>query len=106
MLTLTETARDVVRDMLDGADAMDAGGLRIAAEPSGEGEASLSLSVAEEPAEGDQVVEEDGARVFLEPAAASLLDDQVLDVERHDDHLHFSLGPQQDVESDGGGVSA
>jgi Fe-S cluster assembly iron-binding protein IscA len=50
--------------------------------------------VAAAPAEGDQVVDEDGTRVFLEPAAASLLDDKVLDAEKHDDHFHFSLGEQ------------
>jgi iron-sulfur cluster assembly protein len=94
MLTLTESARDVVRDMVSAEDAPEGSGLRIAAEPTGEGEAALSLAVAESPADGDEVVEEDGARLFLEPQAASLLDDQVLDARVHDDHVHFTVEPR------------
>jgi Fe-S cluster assembly iron-binding protein IscA len=95
MLTLTESAKDVVRDMLSAEDAPEGSGIRIAAEqsPGGDG---LSLALATEPAEGDAVVDEDGTRVFLEPRAASMLDDKVLDAERHEDHVHFSVGPQDD----------
>jgi hypothetical protein len=32
--------------------------------------------------------------VFLEPRAASMLDDKVLDAQRHDDHVHFSVAKQ------------
>ena len=100
MLTLTESARDVVRDMVSAGDAPE-GGLRIAAEPTGEGEAGLSLAVAESPAAGDEVVDEDGARIFLEPQAASLLDDQVLDARVHEDHVHFTVEPQGTSNGDG-----
>jgi iron-sulfur cluster assembly protein len=95
MLTLTESAKDIVREMVAAEEAPEGSGLRITAEPSADGEAELSLEVAPEPAEGDAVVDEDGTRVFLEPTAASLLDDMVLDAHRHDDHVHFSLEPQQ-----------
>ena len=44
---------------------------------------------------GLALYEGNAARVFLEPTAASLLDDMVLDAHRHDDHVHFSLEPQQ-----------
>jgi Fe-S cluster assembly iron-binding protein IscA len=40
---------------------------------------NLRLSVALLPSEDDEVLEEQGTRVFLEPEAASLLDDNVLD---------------------------
>jgi hypothetical protein len=40
---------------------------------------NLRLSVALLPSEDDEVLEEQGARVFLEPEAAALLDDKVLD---------------------------
>jgi iron-sulfur cluster assembly protein len=94
MLTMTETAREAVRDMASGDASPDGSGLRIVAEPAGEGETALALAVAAEPEAGDAVVEEDGARVFLEPAAAALLDDQVLDAQVHGDHVHFSVEPQ------------
>jgi iron-sulfur cluster assembly protein len=94
MLTLTESAKDAVRDMVSASPAPDGGGLRIAAEPGDGGQASLSLSLVAGPVAGDEVVDEDGTRVFLEPAAASLLDDKVLDARRHEDHLHFTLEEQ------------
>jgi Fe-S cluster assembly iron-binding protein IscA len=68
----------------------DGSGLRIAAE-SADGDGALSLALADEPEAGDAVIEEDGTRVFLEPAAAAMLDDKVLDAQRHDDHVHFNL---------------
>ena len=94
MLALTEAAKDAVRDMVASEAAPEGAGLRIAAEPGGDGEASLSIDVAAAPADGDAVLDEDGARVFLEPTAAELLDDMVLDVEPHGDHVHFTIDAQ------------
>jgi Fe-S cluster assembly iron-binding protein IscA len=105
MLELTETAKDVVREMVASEEAPEGSGLRIAAEPTGDGEASLSLELAPAPAEGDEVVEADGARVFLEPAAASLLDDLVLDARRHEDHVHFSIEPQPGAQQSPNGAA-
>jgi Fe-S cluster assembly iron-binding protein IscA len=94
MLTLTDSAKEMVRDMVSAGDAPAGSGLRIAVvQDDGEG-ADLSIEVAGEPAEGDQVLDEDGMRIFLEPEAASLLDDKILDAERHDDHFHFRLDDQ------------
>jgi iron-sulfur cluster assembly protein len=94
MLALTDSAAAVVRDLVAAEDAPEGGGLRITAEPAGEGEAELSMAVAEAPEEGDEVVEADGARVFLEREAASLLDDKTLDAHAHDDHVHFTIEEQ------------
>ena len=85
MLQLTDSAKDAVRAMVSGE-----GGLRIASE----GDEGLTIDVADGPSEGDTVIEEDGVRVYVEAAAAALLDDQVLDAEGHDDHFHFGIGPQ------------
>jgi Fe-S cluster assembly iron-binding protein IscA len=105
MLTLTDSARDVVRELVAAGDADEEAGLRIAAEPSAEGQAALSLSLAEAPAEGDQVLQDGDTRVFLEATAASLLDDQVLDASRHEDHVHFTFTPQQPEPSNDGNGS-
>src|SRR5256885_16929760 len=94
MLTRTEAAKDVVRDIVGDGGGPEGSGLRITAEPAGDGQAELEMAVVPEPEDGDEVIDEAGARVFLEPAAASLLDDQVLDAEGHDDHFHFSIEPQ------------
>ena len=94
MLTLTEAAQDAVRDIVAEEGGPAGSGLRITAEPAGDGEAELEMAVVPEPEPGDQVIDEGGARVFLEREAASLLDDQVLDAQGHEEHFHFSIEPQ------------
>jgi Fe-S cluster assembly iron-binding protein IscA len=96
VLTLTDTAHEVVREMVEAAGVPDGSGLRIAADGDGDGAESLSLSLASGPLEGDQVLESAGSRVFVEAAAAELLDGSVLDAQRHDDHVHFSIGLPDD----------
>jgi Fe-S cluster assembly iron-binding protein IscA len=94
MLTLTDAAKDAVKTMITAEEAPSGSGLRIAGEASSDGDAALSLEIAAGPAEGDAVVGDEGIRVFLDPTAAALLDDKVLDAEGHDDHFHFSIEEQ------------
>jgi iron-sulfur cluster assembly protein len=79
-------------------DAVEAlkgmGGLRITAEEMDDG-VELQIDDATEPEEGDEVVERDGARVFLDSAAAEILADQILGVHSHGDHFHFTFDEQQ-----------
>jgi iron-sulfur cluster assembly protein len=76
MLTLTENAVSVIRNLTDQQEAPDGAGLRIATDQSA---GALTLSLAPEPEEGDQVVDTFGARLFLDSDAAALLDDKELD---------------------------
>jgi Fe-S cluster assembly iron-binding protein IscA len=69
------------------------GALRITAEEV-DGEVEISIDDATEPAEGDLIVEREGATVYLDAAAAEVLADQVLGVHAHDDHFHFSFDDQ------------
>ena len=85
MLEISDEAVDVLREL---------GALRITAETADDGDLELSLEDAEEPKEGDEVVERDGARVFLDALAAEALADQVLGVHAHDDHFHFTFDDQ------------
>ncbi len=91
VLVLTEQATTVIRDILEDADAGPESGLRISGTNVGNGDASLEFSVSERPFEGDEVVQDGGATVFLDEIAALVLADKTLDVEAHDDHFHFSL---------------
>ncbi|MGN6797869.1 MAG: HesB/YadR/YfhF-family protein [Gaiellaceae bacterium] len=67
--------------------------LRITAEESDDG-VELQIDDAAEPHEGDEVVERDGARVFLDGVAAEVLADQVLGVHAHGDQFHFTFDDQ------------
>jgi iron-sulfur cluster assembly protein len=61
-----------------------------------DGEVELEIEDAEEPIVDDQVVERDGVRIFLDPVAASALDDQVIGVDAHGDHFHFTFEDQSE----------
>jgi Fe-S cluster assembly iron-binding protein IscA len=97
MLVLTDSAKDAVRQMVDAQDGPDEAGVRIAAAPSEGPEASLGLDIAPAPEEGDTVLEEDGARVFMDEAATALLADKVLDATEHDDHVHLTVYDQNET---------
>jgi Fe-S cluster assembly iron-binding protein IscA len=59
-------------------------------------QANLQVSVVPLPAEDDEVIEEQGASVFLEPEAAALLDDKVLDATVEHNQVAFTIA--DDVE--------
>lgn len=94
MLALTDSAVEAVKSIVSSAGGdSETGGLRLAAEREG-AEANLHLSVVALPAEDDEVIEEQGARVFLEPEAASLLDDKVLDANVEQNQVAFTIADQ------------
>lgn len=78
MLTLTRNASTVVKQIADQSGG-DGSGLRIT-QQSPEAPA-LDVSPTDAPEPGDQVVEAEGARVFLGEHAARTLDGMVLDAQ-------------------------
>ncbi|MEO3813154.1 iron-sulfur cluster biosynthesis family protein [Sphaerisporangium sp. B11E5] len=82
MLTLTDTAAKVIRDLNAQTGEPGERGIRISSQDDDAG--SLMLSVAEGPQSTDKVVESGGARVYLDPVAASVLDDKALDADVDD----------------------
>ena len=95
MLTLTNDATTAIRDLISSAPLPDGGGLRIAATHHDDGRSGLALALVGQPGDGDQVVEADEARVFLEPAAAAALEDKTLDVQATlDEGVTFVITPQ------------
>ena len=95
MLALTQGAADVIREIVDSTPEPGEGaGLRIAAESLDSTEPQLSMSIAEGPEAGDEVVEQHGATVYVSESASDLLADKVLDAHTHEDHVHFTIGEQ------------
>ncbi|WP_446212966.1 HesB/IscA family protein [Micromonospora sp. IBSANI012] len=76
MLTMTDNAVLVIRDLALQQDVAQDGGLRIAADTDA---GSLTIELVPEPAQGDKVVDNQGARIFLDPDAAELLEDTSVD---------------------------
>lgn len=97
MLALTDSAVEAVKDVVSSVgEVPETGGLRVVAEQVGT-QTNLQLSVVPLPAEDDEVIEEQGARVFLEPGAASLLDDKVLDASVEENRVAFTIADQTEV---------
>ena len=95
MLAITPTAAEAIKDVVSSAGLPESSGLRIARPPeTDERGAGFELSVAAVPEGEDQVVEEHGAQVFLQPQAADVLDDRRLDADVKDDQVRFLLEPQ------------
>ena len=91
MLTLTENASTVVKGIAE--QIPEATGLRItadAAEPT-----SFDVTPAASPEPGDEVVEQEGATVYLDGGAAVQLDDKILDATVDPEgRVEFALGVQ------------
>ncbi len=82
MLTLTDEARLAIQSLTAPVESAPGAGVRIAANAPADGQGQeLALTVATDPQPGDQVVDDAGARVFLDPTAAQILDEQTLDVQ-------------------------
>ena len=84
MLQIDEDALEALRQI---------GTIRIRGVEEGE-EVALDIEEAEEPVMDDQIVEREGVRIFLDPVAASALEDQVIGVHAHGDHFHFTFEDQ------------
>jgi iron-sulfur cluster assembly protein len=94
LLALTDSAVQAVKDIVSSSEQVpETGGLRMVAERA-ETQANFQLSFVPLPAEDDEVIEEQGARVFLEPEAASLLDDKVLDASVEHNRVAFTIADQ------------
>lgn len=95
MLALTDSARDVVRKIPNQPMLPSSAGLRIAYRTGVAADGSLEVAAVHEPHPDDQVVDSDGARVFLGTRAATALADKVLDA-RTDDRgrIEFSVDHQ------------
>jgi Fe-S cluster assembly iron-binding protein IscA len=76
MLTMTDSAVAVIRDLTSQHPSSSSAGLRIAADRKA---GRLTFTLAEHPVPGDQVLDDAGVRVFLDEPASLILDRKALD---------------------------
>ena len=94
MLTLTENASTIVRDITAQQDMPETAGLRITTEAAGE-QPGFAISAADQPQADDQVLEQSGATIYLDQDSAQLLDDKILDAAVDEQgKVEFALGLQ------------
>lgn len=94
MLTLTTDAQIAIRTLTQDPEAPESAGLRIT--PGSEG---LELMLVAEPVPGDALIDDDGARVFVEPEAAELLAEQTLDAQVAEGQVNFFLAASEGLSS-------
>lgn len=88
MLTVTEQAASMIRELLDHADLPDSAGLRIAQR---DDHTALAMTLADEPRPDDLIVAEQDVAVFLGPVAALRVHAQTLDATTSDISAAFYL---------------
>jgi Fe-S cluster assembly iron-binding protein IscA len=88
MLKLTDDAVEAINGLV--SDVPGAG-LRISADATDNNQYALKVKVAIEPEPNDQVVEEQGSHVFVEPQVAPLVDGKTLDANSDDEGVSFRL---------------
>ena len=71
MLSISNDAARLVRTLAQDADLPDAGGMRIVIDPE---HRSLSMGLARNPEPRDEVINVNGANVFLSPPASRRLE--------------------------------
>lgn len=100
MLTLTDRAAETIRALISQPGVPEDTGLRMSMPDGGAGALTLSLE-GQQP--GDTVIEDAGARVFLQPDAAGVVADRELDGQLDEQgQASFVLGSQGgDASQDG-----
>ncbi len=92
MLTLTENASTIVRDITTQPGLPETAGLRITSDGD---QSSFAIAAADAAAPADQVVEQAGATLYLDEQAAVVLDDKILDAAVDDSgQVEFALAIQ------------
>jgi Fe-S cluster assembly iron-binding protein IscA len=81
MLTVTDDAVTAIRTLAAQNDLPPQTGVRISSTTGESGATALGLSVAEGPLPEDEVIEVQGARVFVDSAVAADLEDKALDAQ-------------------------
>ena len=89
MLTLTENASTIVRDITTQPGLPETAGLRITSDGD---QSSFAIAAADNAEPADQVVEQAGATLYLDPQAATVLEDKILDAAVDDSgQVEFAL---------------
>jgi len=93
VLTITTEAAEAINAIVVSSPVPE-GGLKISAKPKSDSESTLELSVVEGPTRTDNVIEEQGTRVFVEETVSDYLDDKVLDAQVEGEQIRFTLQDQ------------
>ena len=80
MLEITRGAAALLTELRQGQDVPEDYGLRVFPETNQPGEVTIGLGFTDQPADGDQVAEQEGMKVFVAQELATPLEDAAIDV--------------------------
>jgi Fe-S cluster assembly iron-binding protein IscA len=104
VLTVTHEAAEAIQSLTDGIPETETAGLRISVQEGEGGTAQLALSVADAPLPADEVVQSEGATVYLAQPVVEFMDDKTLDATVQDEGVAFTIqGPAEPGMSRDGG---
>jgi iron-sulfur cluster assembly protein len=89
VLTISPAASEAIKGLIAASNLPEDAGVRISNHPQGPG--IFELSVVPEAGEADEVVEEQGATVFLNDEVVPLLDDKTLDAQTQGEQVAFTI---------------
>jgi Fe-S cluster assembly iron-binding protein IscA len=92
MLALSERVVVAINGIMSNPEIPEGAGLRVSPQMTGESKAvALELSVVEAPVGGDQVVEDQGAQVFVDERVSPMLEDKTLDATTEGEQVQFTI---------------
>lgn len=95
MLTLTEDAIEAIEVLLSDPASPEGGGVRITVDQDArETEGNLTVDIVEVPGAKDAVIDERGARLFVDERALEFLDDKVLDADWQGEEVRLAVMPK------------
>ena len=94
MLQVTHGAAALLTELRNGQDVPETYGVRVFPESTQPGEVTIGLGFTDAPAEGDQITEQDGLKVFVAPELAAPLEDAAIDVAQENGASRLVFRPQ------------
>jgi Fe-S cluster assembly iron-binding protein IscA len=99
VLTLTPSAISAIQNLTARPGIPRDAGLRIAAAATGDGDGRFAMSISSAPQPTDEVVEESGVRIFLDPNASAAFDGKALHADVDGEQVRFELTDSSQQES-------
>ncbi|MEE6281905.1 hypothetical protein [Georgenia sp. MJ170] len=88
MLTLTSSAKAAITEITSESGLPESGGVRISMTSDNE---QIEMALSPRPESGDEIIDDDGARVFVDGVASPVLAQHTLDAQNGPDGVGFAL---------------
>lgn len=94
MLQVSSNAAAALEEARNAQEVPQNYGVRIYGEPDEQGQVGIGLAFSEAPEDGDQVTEQAGTEIYIDPQVAEPLADSMIDLEQTDEGPQLVLKPQ------------